>query len=114
MTSITAVVLTYNEALHIERCLTSLDGFVDRIVIVDSFSTDSTVEIAAQFGADVYQNPWTNYSIQFQWAIDNTDISTDWILRIDADEYPDDTTKERLRDDLSLLADDITDKKSLP
>ncbi len=84
--SLCALVLTYNERLHIKRCIESLSDVVDRIVIVDSGSSDGTQEIAERMGADVFQKSWVNYATQFQWGIDNAGIREDWILRIDADE----------------------------
>lgn len=84
---LTAVILTYNEEQHIARCIESLRPVAARIVVVDSFSTDRTVEIARGLGADVYQNPFTHQAQQYQWAVENTAITTDWTLRVDADEY---------------------------
>lgn len=98
MTSrVTAIVLTYNEQQHIARCITSLTDITDRIVVVDSFSNDQTVEVAARMGADVYQNTWTTHAGQFQWALDNCEISTEWTLRIDADEYLEPELQESIR-----------------
>lgn len=84
---ITLIILTYNEELHLQRCLESVKGLAKRIIIVDSFSTDKTCEIAQQFGAEVIQRKFVNQAEQFQWALENTNITTDWIFRLDADEY---------------------------
>ncbi len=89
MTSLTALILTFNEEQHIERCIRSLDGVAERVCVVDSFSTDRTVEVARGLGAEVVQNPWPGHAAQFQWGLDNLDIRSDWTLRIDADEYLD-------------------------
>ncbi|MDF2142038.1 glycosyltransferase family 2 protein [Paenirhodobacter sp. CAU 1674] len=86
---VTALILTFNEEMHIERCIRSLEGVAERICIVDSFSTDRTVEIARDLGAEVVQNPWPGHAAQFQWGLDHLDIRTGWTLRIDADEYLD-------------------------
>lgn len=86
MTDITAIILTLNEEKNLEECIKSIQPVVKRIVVVDSFSTDRTVEIAIGMGAEVLQNPWVNYSTQFSYALDNADVQTKWILRIDADE----------------------------
>lgn len=85
--SLTALILTHNEALHIERCIRSLQTVAERIVLIDSFSSDNTCSIAQRLGAEVLQNVWVNYAIQFQWGLDHANITSDWILRIDADEY---------------------------
>jgi glycosyltransferase involved in cell wall biosynthesis len=85
--SITALILTFNEEQHIERCIRSLEGVATRVCIVDSFSTDKTVEIAERLGAKVLQNPWKNYATQFQFGLDTFNITSDWTMRVDADEY---------------------------
>ncbi|MBP0438582.1 glycosyltransferase family 2 protein [Tianweitania sediminis] len=95
--SITAVILTFNEALHIGRCVSRIAPLVQRVLVVDSFSTDDTVSIAQAHGAEVVQRPWVTYADQFQWALDQMDIETDWILRLDADEYLEDALVEEIR-----------------
>ncbi len=84
---LTAVVLTLNEEKHLERCLRSIEPLVSSIVVVDSGSIDKTAEIAAKFGAHFTFNAFENYSKQFNWALNETPIQTEWVLRIDADEY---------------------------
>jgi len=84
--SITAIILTFNEEIHIERCINSIKDIVDEIVIVDSYSSDKTIEIATSLGAKVYQNTWVNYASQFNFAIDSCNITSDWLIRLDADE----------------------------
>ncbi len=63
---IVAIILTHNEDIHIERCIKSVQPVVTRVFIVDSFSTDKTVEIAKSLGAEVVQRKWKNYADQFQ------------------------------------------------
>ena len=86
MADITAIVLTKNEEKNIVDCIKSLDGFAKRVVVVDSGSTDATVALAKELGADIYVHPFENYARQFNWGIENTKIDTKWILRLDADE----------------------------
>lgn len=85
--SITAIVLTYNEEMHLERCLNSLKGVCSDIVVIDSYSTDGTKDIALKYGARFYQNKWVNHATQFNWGIQHGAINTDWVIRVDADEY---------------------------
>jgi len=85
--SLTAIILTYNEEIHLERCLNSLKNVCKEVVIIDSFSTDKTKEIAVKYNVRFYQNKWVNYATQFNWGIKNGEITTDWVMRIDADEY---------------------------
>ncbi|MBR1712235.1 MAG: glycosyltransferase family 2 protein [Alloprevotella sp.] len=85
---LTVVVLTYNEGLHIRRCLEKAWEYAAHVFVVDSMSTDSTVEVCRELGAQVVQHPWPgNQAEQFNWALDNVEIPTGWILRLDADEY---------------------------
>ncbi len=85
--NLSVLILTFNEEQHIERCIKSLGPFAKDIFIVDSFSTDETVEIAKSLGAEVFQNKWVNYATQFQWGLDNCPIKTKWVMRMDADEF---------------------------
>ena len=85
--SISFVVLTYNEEKHIERCIKSLLPFAEEVWVVDSFSTDRTMEIAEGLGAKTVAHEFQNQAQQFNWAIGNLDITGDWIWRVDADEY---------------------------
>lgn len=87
MSSVSVIILTHNEEKHIARCLESLHAFTRQVFIVDSFSTDRTVDIARSLGAVVVQNPWVNYASQFNFGIANTPFPTDWLMRMDADEY---------------------------
>ncbi len=82
-----AIILTLNEQVHLARCMASLEGVADSILVVDSFSTDNTVQIAESLGACVVQHSFVTQAVQFNWALSQIDENTDWVLRIDADEY---------------------------
>ena len=69
--SLAAIILTFNEEIHLQRCLNSLKLVCRKIIIVDSFSTDNTKKIALENNVDFYENPWRNYSSQFNWALNN-------------------------------------------
>lgn len=86
MADITAIILTRNEKDFIEDCISSIKPIVSRIVVVDSFSEDNTVELAKKAGAEVYEHEFFNHSKQYKYAVDIANIKTKWILRIDADE----------------------------
>lgn len=87
MVDLTAIILTKNEEKNIEGCLESIKGFVKRAVVIDSGSTDKTIEIAKKYKfVSIYEHPFENYARQFNWGIDNTNITTKWTLRLDADE----------------------------
>ena len=87
MSGLSVIILTHNEEKHIGRCLDSLRPMTDKVFIVDSFSTDRTVEIARVMGAIVVQNPWLTYATQFNYGIQHTPHQTTWLMRMDADEY---------------------------
>jgi glycosyltransferase involved in cell wall biosynthesis len=106
--SITAIVLTYNEELHIERCINNLKRFCQKIYIIDSFSTDNTTTIAKYLSVEVLSNPWINYARQFNWALEFSEIETEWILRIDADEYLTDSLIDEIINKIGKLPKHIT------
>lgn len=81
---ISAVVITYNEEQNIERCLNSLKECVDELLVVDSYSTDRTREIAEALGARFVQNPFEGHIEQKNFAM--KEASHDWVLSLDADE----------------------------
>ena len=103
---ITAIILTFNEEKHISRCIESIRDVVTDVVVVDSYSSDNTVKIAGELGAKVLQNPWKNYATQFQWGLENAEIKSSWVMRIDADEYIEAGNSQLEK--LSQLSDSIT------
>lgn len=108
MADLTAIILTKNEEKNLPECLESLHGFAERVVVVDSKSTDCTLDIAKKFNADIYTNEFINYAKQFNWAIDHTNITTKWTLRIDADERITPELSEELEQLMKKHDDDDT------
>lgn len=106
--TIAAIILTYNEEQHIARCINSLKNTVAEIFVIDSFSKDNTVTISESLGAKVYQNPWVNYATQFNWALENCDIQSEWVWRIDADEFYQNRDELNLKVELSNSSNDIS------
>ncbi|WNO53781.1 glycosyltransferase family 2 protein [Stakelama saccharophila] len=85
---LTGIVITLNEEMHIERCLGSLSGLCDHVLVVDSGSSDSTVAICRAMGAEVIHNRFVTHAAQVNAGIDYlTADDSRWLLRIDADEY---------------------------
>lgn len=86
---ITTIILTYNEEIHIRRALENVCPFSKKVIVIDSPSTDRTQEICREFEnvEVVVHNYPGNQAEQFNWALDNIAIETEWILRLDADEY---------------------------
>jgi glycosyltransferase involved in cell wall biosynthesis len=91
---ISVVIITKNEAHIIANTLQSLQGLSDDIVIVDSGSTDETVNICKQFNALVIETGWGGYGINKNKGIDAA--KNDWILSLDADEAIDEELKQAL------------------
>lgn len=106
--SMTVIILTYNEEIHIERAIRSVLPLAERVVVVDSFSTDRTIEIARSLGAEVVQRMFKHQADQFQWALNMLDVRTDWVLRLDADEYLEPELIEEIRERLSSLPLSVT------
>ena len=82
--NITAIVLTYNEEVNLRACLESITGWCP-VIVVDSFSADRTIQVASEFGATTYEHFYENHCSQWNWALENTNVETDWILALDAD-----------------------------
>ena len=107
---ITTIILTYNEELHIHRCLENVCPFSKKVYVIDSPSTDRTVEICKEFPeveVVVHKYPG-NQAEQYNWAIDNLPIGTEWTMRIDADEYYLPELVEELRQKVPTLPNDVT------
>lgn len=96
MSSITVVVLTKNEEKHIVDVIQNAKKVTENILIVDSGSTDKTVELAETNGAKVVYRAWDNdFAAQRNFALDN--IDTEWVLYLDADERMNDALVESIR-----------------
>lgn len=100
MPKISAVIITYNEEDFIEKCLASLEGVVDEIVVVDSFSTDSTEEICKKYNVKFIKHPFQGFCDQKNYAL--TFASHKYILSLDADE----ALSEELRESILKVKND--------
>lgn len=111
MLDISVIVLTGNEELHIRRCLENVCDIAQEVFVVDCFSKDKTVEIAKEFpNVTVLEHAWppTKYAGQFNWALENANIKTKWVLRLDADEYLLPELKEELIKKLPTVDERVT------
>lgn len=109
MLDVSVIILTFNEEKHIERCILNAQKISKDIFVVDSFSSDKTVQIATELGAKVYQNKWeSNYARQFNWGLANLPITTEWVFRLDADEYLSEDLIYEIRNKLPLLSIDVS------
>jgi glycosyltransferase involved in cell wall biosynthesis len=106
--AVSVIILTYNEEKHLKRCIQSLQPYVHEIFVVDSFSTDQTTAIAESLGAKVYQNSFINHATQFNWGLKNCPIKTDWVWRVDADEYITNNLGSNIQQAIEQVDDDTT------
>ncbi|HEY3131050.1 MAG TPA: glycosyltransferase family 2 protein, partial [Acidobacteriota bacterium] len=84
--SLSVILLTFNEEANLPDCLASLKGLDCKIFMVDSGSSDRTVQIGRAAGAFIVEHPFDNYASQRNWAQQRLPIDSDWIMHLDADE----------------------------
>jgi len=82
---VSVLILTYNEEANIDGCLRSL-GWASEVMVVDSHSSDRTVDLARLHGARIYIHAFEGYARQRNWALRNLPFSHEWVLVLDADE----------------------------
>jgi len=98
---LTVLILAMNEEKNIKRSVCSVKDIAKRILVVDSGSTDRTIEIAKECGAEVIvHKPFVNYATQFNWGLNNTGINTKWVFRLDADEQVTPELAKEIKDNL--------------
>jgi glycosyltransferase involved in cell wall biosynthesis len=106
--NIAIIILTYNESVHLPRALEHTRGFAREIFVIDSFSTDNTVELAKAGGANVLRHPFQNYAQQFTWALERAPVTSDWVMRLDADEIIESDLAEEIVTKLPAMPPEIT------
>lgn len=93
--SVAVIILTYNEEANIAQALASVVGWARETFVLDSFSTDRTLEIARRYPCIIHQNCFDNFAKQRNFALDQLPIETEWVFFLDADEWlPDDLKRE--------------------
>ena len=106
---LTVIILTKNEEIHVARVIDNVKPIASRVIVVDSLSTDKTVEIAREHGAEVVDMPWRgNQAEQFNHALDTIDKTTEWILRLDADEWLEQALIDEMRVTVPNLPEEVT------
>lgn len=105
---LTVLILTKDEERHIARAIQSVSEISDRVVVIDSGSTDLTMDIARELGVQVLENPWVNHATQFNWGLDQLPDDTQWVLRLDADEYVTPELSAQIAEVLQTAGDDIS------
>jgi glycosyltransferase involved in cell wall biosynthesis len=92
---ISILIITFNEEENLRACLDAID-WCDDIVVMDSFSTDGTVEIAKKYGAHVYQRQFDDFADQRNFALANCRFKHGWVFHLDADEIITDELKSEM------------------
>jgi hypothetical protein len=96
---ITAVMISLNESKNMKRVCENLVGWVDQIFLLDSYSSDDTVDIALSYGVNVYQRKFDGFGNQWNFALNNLPIKNPWIMKID----PDETISDELKKNISYI-----------
>lgn len=96
MADLTVIILTYNEEINLRDCLISVKDLAQRVIVCDSYSTDATLEIAKEYGAEIIQHEFKYQAVQYIYAEQQADIKTQWVLRLDADERITDEAREEI------------------
>lgn len=86
METIAIVMITFNEEHHIGQAIDNIKDFANEIYVLDSLSTDRTVDIALEKGAVVLQRPFTNFGDQWNFALQHFPIQSTWTIKMDPDE----------------------------
>ncbi|QAA34737.1 glycosyltransferase family 2 protein [Clostridium manihotivorum] len=111
MLDLTVVILTKNEEENLCKCIESFRGIAKRFVIVDSYSTDGTKLLCEKLGKTneigFYENKFIDHATQLNWAFNNTEITTSWTMRMDADEEVTPELVEEMVSKLPLVEDTI-------
>lgn len=94
--SLAVIILTYNEEANLAQALASLAGWAGEVLILDSLSTDRTLEIARRFDCQIATNKFENFSKQRNYALDHLQIRSEWVLFLDADEWLPDVLKHEI------------------
>jgi glycosyltransferase involved in cell wall biosynthesis len=83
---VSVIMLTFNEEYHLPGAIESIRNWAEDIFIVDSCSTDKTINIAQKHNINIVQRPFTDFGDQWNWALDNLPVKTPWTLKLDPDE----------------------------
>ncbi|MGO4108859.1 glycosyltransferase family 2 protein [Paenibacillus sp. YAF4_2] len=117
MVDLTVVILTKNEEKNLRKCIESFRGIVKRFVIIDSYSTDATEDLCRILDSelevigsklDFYQNKWVDYATQLNWGLTQTNITSEWSMRMDADEELMEDLANEIKEELPSIGQEYT------
>lgn len=107
MTNVSVIILTFNEEANLSAALDSIKGWATEVFIVDSYSTDKTLEIAKKYTDKVYQHSFEDYGKQRNWAQDNLPIKNEWVFHLDADERVTPELAGEIKKALGKVSDEV-------
>ena len=99
-TELSVIFITKNEEFHIGNAIDNVKDFAEAVFVVDSGSTDRTVEIAKAKGAQVLFHPFEGFGAQWNWALDNCPVKSAWTMKMDPDERLTDELKKEIVEEL--------------
>lgn len=102
------LILTFNEAIHIQRCLENILQYSDDIVVLDSYSNDNTQELCANYPVRFIQNSFVTHSKQVNYALENINFEHEILLRLDADEIVTTTPSAVIRETSKMGAEEFS------
>lgn len=106
MSQVSAVILAHNEEKNIGHCLESIKSF-KYIYVIDSGSTDRTLDICRLYTDRIFHHPYLNHASQWRWALDNLPLETPWVLALDADFVATPELLQRMTKDMEKLPDSV-------
>lgn len=104
---VSVIVLTFNEEINLPRCLESL-RWCDDVVVLDSFSTDATTEIARNSGVRLFQRKFDDYATQRNYALKEVEYQHPWVLMVDADEVVPEKLVQEIGEVLASCKEEVT------
>lgn len=105
-TDVSIIILTYNEEKNIAQALESVCGWAHEVFVLDSFSSDRTLELAESYKARCVQNKFVGFVEQRNYALDRLPIATKWVFFLDADEWLTNDLKQEISDAISCNPDE--------
>lgn len=99
---VTVVLITLNEAHNLRRTFENLQGWAHSVLVVDSYSQDSTIDLCLEFGVRVIQRKFDGFGSQWNFAINSTGISTPWTMKLDPDEHVTNNLKKSISDAIKV------------
>lgn len=102
---LTVIIPTFNVEIYLEKLLSTVEGWADEVIVCDSFSKDTTLEIAQKHGVRIIQHEYINSAKQKNWAIPQA--ANEWVMIIDSDELPEDALKTEITEFLSSVPDNV-------